>query len=304
MISILPSSNPQDAQVIIVNLSTINKLKPISEVLDQFADLHYQYAPSWLPYKWYSKLWVCSNYLTMARTIHDYRLGKIDTEMFTKQLHDIFYFIPANKNPCELLKKAWNSLITWDDQSTQRLNYLIEKNLTLCLISNTNELNIQKIKQYIDNATKKTWDWQEQTLGKCKFHIDKNFRLMTSYENKVLKSDALIEKLVEQFLIEEKTRKNIILVSQYKPDLAKAKILGIESMASDQFFPSIPALKQISSSQTALNNTRHVARSANPAFLIPNNSLASSRRNLFGRVPKNEKNPSAAISEKTPLIRR
>lgn len=295
--------NALDYQATIVNLSTINKLRSLSAVLDQFADLHYEYAQSWLHYKWYSKLWVSTKYITMTRTINDYKLGNIDTDTFISLLQNIFYFIPKDKNPRELLEKAWNSLIDWDEQSTQRLNFLINKNQLICLISNTNELNIQKIKQDINSATGKAWDWQEQTLDECKFQVAENFRLMTSYENKVFKTDGLVEKLVTELQREGKTLKEIILVSQYKPDLDKAKELGIESMPADQFFPMIPALQPTSASQIPLNNTVYVTSpTTTPVVPVPSNILASSQLNFFGRIPKNEENPSTTTSEKTPLL--
>lgn len=160
--------NPNDS-VTIVNLSTINQLKSISEVLDQFADLHYQYAQSWLHYKWYSKVWVSLKYLSMTSSINDYKLGKIDTKTFIQQLQAIFNFLPPAIS-ADLLTNAWNSLIQWDAQSTQRLNYLIEKHQAICLISNTNELNIKEIKQDIDTATKKPG------IGKNKHKGNANFR--------------------------------------------------------------------------------------------------------------------------------
>lgn len=302
--------NP-DYQVYIVNLSTINKLKPISEVLDQFADLHYQYAQSWLHYKWYSKLWVSSKYLTMTRAINDYKLGTIDTDTFIGKLHDIFYFIPANENPTELLKKAWNSLIAWDKQSTQRLNYLIEKNQAICLISNTNALNIQKIKQDIDTTTKKTWDWQEKTEGKCQFQTCGNFKLMTSYANGMFKTDGLIEKLVTELSPQLTTtgkidRKSILLVSQYDDDLAKADALNIKKMKADEFFPAIPAPKLTSASQTSLNSTVCVTSpTTTPVFSpLPNDDSVSRGQSFFRKALNNQENRVITDLENTPLLRR
>ncbi|WP_342220768.1 hypothetical protein [Rickettsiella endosymbiont of Miltochrista miniata] len=298
----IPNLKPSISQDYIVNLSTINKLKPLSEVLDEFADLHYQYAQSWLHYKWYSKLWVSSKYLTMTHAINDYKLGKIDTDTFIKKLQEIFYFIPTDKNPKKLLENAWNSLISWDEQSTQRLNYLITKNQPIYLISNTNELNIEKIKHDIDSATKKTWDWQEQTLGKCKFQISENFRLMTSYENSVFKTEGLTANLVEQLLIEGKIHENIMLVSQYQPDLAKAKALGIKSKPADQFFPAVP-VSSLTASQAPLNSIAMSSTTTAPTpILFIANNLASSRRNFFSHVPKNE-NSETRPEETTPLLR-
>lgn len=133
-----------DYSTYIVNLSTIHKLKPILEVLNQFTDLHSKYANSWLG-KWYSKAWVALKYLPMTLSINDYKLGKIDTNNFINKLQDIFYFIPDDEKPRELLAAAWNSLIEWDADAAEKLKSLVDKNKPIYFISNTNPLNINKI---------------------------------------------------------------------------------------------------------------------------------------------------------------
>lgn len=126
---------------------------------------------------------------------------------------------------------------------------------------------------------------------------------MTSYENGVFKTDGLIERLVEQLLIEGKTHENIILVSQYNPDLAKAEALGIKSKPADEFFPEAPA--PAAASQISLNNTVCVTSpTTTPVFPLSNNLLASSQQNFFRNIPKNEENSDNRDSEKTPLLQR
>ncbi|HEY2566192.1 MAG TPA: hypothetical protein VGH95_00565 [Candidatus Aquirickettsiella sp.] len=51
----------------------------------------------------------------------------------------------------------------------------------------------------------------------------------------------MIARLKEYRLNKGEKLENILLVSQYKGDLDKAKELGIESQSADQFFPKILA---------------------------------------------------------------
>ncbi len=238
--TINPTPDNPDNHIYIFNLSTIHQLASLNTVLDNFAKLHYDYAKTWLHFEWYSKLWTSYQYLKMKGPINDYKLGKIDSREFINKLQESFYFLPAEESS-DLLKNAWNSLIVWDTQSSQRLNFLIEKNQGVNLISNSNELHIQKIKQDIDNTTERTWNWQKQSSGECHFQVSENFRLMTSYENGVFKTDGLLENLVTQLVSEGHSRENINLVSQYQADLDKAKALGINSQKPQQFFPAIAA---------------------------------------------------------------
>ncbi len=62
----------------------------------------------------------------MIGHINDYKLGKIDSREFINKLQEIFYFLPAEES-IALLKNAWNSLIVWDAQSSQRLNFFNRK---------------------------------------------------------------------------------------------------------------------------------------------------------------------------------
>lgn len=62
--------NPNN-RIYIVNLSMIHRLLPVSEVLNNFAKLYYDYASGWLYFEWlkklYSKAWVVFKYLGMCR---------------------------------------------------------------------------------------------------------------------------------------------------------------------------------------------------------------------------------------------
>lgn len=238
--NIYPTPDNPDNLIYIVNLSTIHKLASFSAVLDNFSKLHYDYAQAWLHFEWYSKLWASYQYLKMTGPINDYKLGKIDSRGFINKLQEIFDFLPAGESRA-LLKNAWNSLIVWDTQSSQRLNFLIEKYQDVSLITNSNELHIQKIKEDFDKTTEKTWNWQKKTSGECHFQVCENFRLVTSYDNSVFKTDGLLEKWVTQRVSEGHDRKCITLVSQYQADLDRAKALGINCQKPNQFFPTIAA---------------------------------------------------------------
>lgn len=261
-----PTSDNPNNLIYIFNLSTLHKLASFNIVLDNFAKLHYDYAQTWLHYEWYSKLWTRYHYLKMIGPINDYKLGEIDSRGFVNKLQEIFNFLPAEESRT-LLKNAWNSLIVWDTQSSQRLNFLIEKNQFVNLISNSNELHIQKIKQYFDNSTERTCNWQKQTSGECHFQVCENFRLMTSYDNGVFKTDGLLEKWVKQWVSEGHDRECITLVSQYQADLDKAKALGINSQKPNQFFPTI-------------TTTPTSASHDKPPIAIASHSDKRSRQNL------------------------
>jgi len=98
-----------------------------------------------------------------------------------------------------LLAAAWNSLIAWNSDSTNRFLYLLTLNKPIFLISNTNPLNIEKIKSEMANAIGEAWQWQKHKKGLCQFQTHDNVNLITSYENKVFKTEGLIEKLVSNF---------------------------------------------------------------------------------------------------------
>ncbi len=297
------SKNEEKYQVYIVNLSSIHKLKSILQVLNQFADLHYTYAQSWLG-KWYSKMWVSLKYLSLNRSINDYKLGKVDTDTFISKLKEIFYFIPADKNPEKFLEDAWNSLIAWDIESTARLKSVLDKNKPIYFISNTNPLNIKKIIQLFQDNCPNDWQIPEETEAKP-LAIAKNFYLCPSYLFKEFKegTPGLISDTVKN-LPKEIEPENILLVSQHQPDLDKAKELGINSKQADQFFPVVPE-SSLTASQAPLNNINIAMSSATTAptpILLPANNLASSRRNFFSHVPKNE-NLETHPKETTPLLR-
>ena len=300
MLSIQPAQNiTQDYSAYIINLSTIHGLAPISKVLDNFAKLHYDYANSWLHFEWYSKLWVSLKYLTMTPIINEYKLGEINTNTFINKLKDIFYFIPPEVST-EKLTCAWNSLITWDPESTTKLQTLINKNQSIYFISNTNPLNIKKVIALFEENFPNDWKLPEETEAKP-LEIADNFYLCTSYQYKEFKegTPGLIARLKEYLLNKGEKLENILLVSQYKGDLDKAKELGIESQSADQFFPKVSV--QIASQSTTLNNAIVPIPAQTPIAPPPNN-LFSRNRATFEKVKQEEEYTEKNSSEETPLL--
>ncbi len=282
MLPILPAQNiTQDYSAYIINLSTIHGLAPISMVLDNFAKLHFDYANSWLHFEWYSKLWVSLKYLTMTPIINEYKLGTINTDTFISKLKDIFYFIPAEVST-EKLTGAWNSLITWNPRSTTKLQTLTNKNQSIYFISNTNPLNIKKVIELFEENFPNGWKVPEETETKP-LEIADNFYLCTSYQYKEFKegTPGLIAGLKEYLLNKEGKLENMLLISQYKGDLDKAKAneLGIESQSADQFFPT--------PSSPLLNNEITILPTQTTIAPLPNN-LFNSNRPIFTKVPKQE----------------
>lgn len=253
------TETPEHYQAYIVNLSTINKLAPLHEVLNKFADLHYDHANSWLHFKWFSKLWTRWKFFTHRTLINQYKLGKIDTQSFIGQLVTTFYFLESKViDPKLALENAWNSLVVCDDQSTTRVKYLLQLNKPIYFISNTNELNIQKIKQAINRAQKKRLLWEktenefegkeEQTKDTCTFEVCENISLMTSYANATFNTTGLLEKLANYLILEKEINAaEIMLVSQYDPDLELAKKSKLTTKSADEFFKGVLLQKNESS---------------------------------------------------------
>ncbi|MFZ0219661.1 MAG: hypothetical protein WAL30_05600 [Candidatus Aquirickettsiella sp.] len=265
-----------DNQAYIVNLSTIHGLAPISDVLNKFAKLHYDYAKSSLHFKWYSKLWASLKYLTLKGAINEYKLGEINTEVFISQLHAIFNFLPTEQST-ELLQQAWNSLINWDAKSTARLKTLLNKNLPIYFIANTNPLHIQKIIDFFNQNSGINWQVPGQTQVEP-LKIADNFYLFPSYLFKEFKegTPGLISHVMEN-LPKEIKQENRLLVSQYKPDLDKATALGIKRQAAEEFFLGIIPTAIASQAVIPLNNTIPINQSQIPLSL-PNTLIPTSRQ--------------------------
>lgn len=292
----------EENHAILINLSTIHGLAPISNVLDNFAKLHYLYTQGWLHSKWFSKLWVFSKYLTTSQLINNYKLGEIDTEQFIERLLDIFYFLNGKENAHELIIAAWNSLITWNDESTKRLNILLENKQSIYFISNTNLLNIEKIIELFNLHSAITWQLPEEQNTNEILKIAEGFFLCPSYLFKKFKAGTpgLINDVVN--LLEDIRLENILLVSQYQQDLDKAKDLAIKWELADRFFIDTTPIEQLSSSLSLNNSSAAVSNIPIPINPLPNNLAMTSRHNFFISTPLADEEDTKKLSEKTLLI--
>ncbi|WP_342228249.1 hypothetical protein [Rickettsiella endosymbiont of Rhagonycha lignosa] len=108
-------------------------------------------------------------------------------------------------------------MITWNPESTTRLQTLINKNQSIYFISNTNPLNIKKIVELFEENFPNDWKLPEETEA-TPLEIADNFYLCTSYQYKEFKegTPGLIAKLKEYLLNKGEKLENILLVSQYK----------------------------------------------------------------------------------------
>jgi len=157
---------------LIVNLSTIHTLHPISKSVDAFVTLRNKYSrgcfsscPT-LFKSWSNYAWVMYQYsINDKQLIQPYKLGVINTETFLQNLLQLFPFlrdiatedetmIELNEGDSyshdfalSLLEHAWNKSIDLDETRQSRFPTLVEQSQAepIYLISNTNELNVLKI---------------------------------------------------------------------------------------------------------------------------------------------------------------
>lgn len=196
---------------IIANLSSLHTLHPINTSVKAFTELCNRYSPDWqitryaksLDYclcnmgffgasaKWVERTlnwgWVVGNNLVnhyLGKAIIDsYKLGKIDTAQFLRELLNIFNFM-LDKNTrfkeadvdriwnqraylislrgeltkeslshqqiaSALIEDAWNTMIDYKNEDEAKLNQLIQQRKSdkdeIYFISNTNELQVSKI---------------------------------------------------------------------------------------------------------------------------------------------------------------
>lgn len=157
---------------IIVNLSSIHTLHPISKSVDSFVRLCNKYSTGCfsscptLFKSWSNYAWVMYQYsMNDKQLIQPYKLGAINTEQFLQNLLQIFPFlhdvdveqdtmIGLNEGESyshdfglSLLENAWNEIIDLDETRISRFPMLIAQSHAepIYLISNTNELNVLKI---------------------------------------------------------------------------------------------------------------------------------------------------------------
>ncbi|MGM9452043.1 hypothetical protein ACTAZI_01785 [Legionella bozemanae] len=137
---------------LIVNLSAIHALKPISACVRSFEDICDRYSTGYFSYcssffqSWTNYAWLMYQLgRNNSKLIQPYRLGKLTTEEFLERLLEIFSFLkdatPAEGDMEELkgkqlysntfarmlLEHAWNSQVEWDELKADYLSVLIHE---------------------------------------------------------------------------------------------------------------------------------------------------------------------------------
>jgi len=157
---------------IIVNLSSIHTLHPVSKSVDAFVRLCNKYSTGCfsscptLFKSWSNYAWVMYQYsMNEKKLIQPYKLGAISTAQFLQNLLQIFPFlrdVRADEEALDglnggesyshdfalsLLENAWNEIIDLDATRISRFRKLFAQAEIepIYLISNTNELNVLKI---------------------------------------------------------------------------------------------------------------------------------------------------------------
>ena len=157
---------------LIVNLSSIHTLHPISKSVDAFVQLCNKYSSGCfsscptLFKSWSNYAWVMYQYsMNDKQLIQPYKLGAISTEQFLQNLLQIFPFLRdvaaeqeamvglnggesySHEFALSLLENAWNEIIDLDETRLSRFPTLVAQSQAepIYLISNTNELNVLKI---------------------------------------------------------------------------------------------------------------------------------------------------------------
>ncbi|HHF0525236.1 TPA: hypothetical protein ACTUT5_001093 [Legionella anisa] len=166
---------------LIVNLSAIHALKPISSCVRSFEDICDRYSTgyfsccssffqSWTNYAWLMYQLGRND----SKLIQPYRLGKLTTEQFLERLLKIFSFLEdatpekgdmeelkdkqlySNTFAKMLLEDAWNSQVGWDESKADYLTALIHeaepKRDPIYFIANTNELHVLQILNMLRKA--------------------------------------------------------------------------------------------------------------------------------------------------------
>lgn len=198
---------------------------------------------------WTNYAWVMAKYqLNYTSLIEPYKLGRISTEQFLKNLSKIFYFMDYldEETRNSLLINAWNASIKLSTTTQDRLSQLVEEAITqpVYLISNTNELNVQAILAlfkannpdvpFNEAADIRVLDSQEP------IEIARNIYLCLSYRHGAFKTETVSTvSLLDD--VAKKCSGPKTLVSQYPGDLQKGVQLGLDRVlkAEDFYHPAI-----------------------------------------------------------------
>lgn len=242
-----------------------------------------------------SKAWVAYKYQKNLNTlINPYKLGKISTQEFLARLLEIFNFLEDDrallfmqKDRCRiesnrddfistrgiqhlsnhhialaLLEEAWNNIIAISDADQAKFEHLLEQSneTPTYLISNTNELNVDKIlgalKKGFPDVKWKLIDLSISNENPVEpLEVAPNLFLYLSYkahtfktasENRKLNmtTPSLLRSLVNKL---DADKADIKVISQYGKDLEEAEKLGIPKSnlqtAKDYFPESVKGLR-------------------------------------------------------------
>ncbi|KTC96181.1 hypothetical protein Lfee_1979 [Legionella feeleii] len=268
---------------LIVNLSSIHSLYPISTSVRAFAQLCNNYSTGCLtccPSFFQSGTnfaWVMYQYHTQYKAlIEPYKLGKITSRQFLANLLTIFDFLDDDDFVCNmsdsvkiagcsykeanlaLLENAWNAIIGLEDDRVARFATLAERAAEepVYLISNTNELNVNKIIQLLQSKNPEIHFYPidlDVVDDKRPIEIAPNIFLCLSYRYQLFKTDSQNRAATNsnstmsllRYLVEEQlpvsNRESIHVISQYPADLEEAIKLGIAPANTHQdsnYFPA------------------------------------------------------------------
>lgn len=252
---------------LIVNLSAIHTLHPISKSVRAFEQICNKYSTgcfsscSSLFQSWSNYAWVMYQHsMHDKQLIQPYKLGAITTEQFLKNLLTIFSFLegvtPRNEDlvrmssknsyshdvALAMLKEAWNEIIDLDETRLSRFPSLATQSEPVYLISNTNELNVLKILQLLKENNPSVEFYSPIDLGvkedKKPIEIAPNIFLCLSYRYqlfKTVKENHNINPHSTMSLLNHLVKEqlsdvaisDIRVISQFSGDLEEAIHLGI-----------------------------------------------------------------------------
>lgn len=278
----------------VINLSAIHTLQPIHHGISAFVRLCDKYSNSTFSCcsSFFSHgvnyAWVMNQYRKSLNTlINPYKLGHITTDNFLNGLLEMFPFMlntsleiscedmqrlndnkassyslrnMDNPSACDyakaLLEEAWNSIITFSDEDVAKIQKTFEEEGDVYFMSNTNELNVFKIIQWMQNhlPDKIKLDLNSPQIVQKNMlsvlQIGSGAHLIASYLCHTYKTEqdntkaqvprttpTLLQAIVSNVFSGHVD--NLVVISQYPKDLEAATALGINSThsASDYFHP-------------------------------------------------------------------
>jgi len=235
-------------EVLVVGLSAVHTLHPISVGIDAFGHL---YRPANDKIErccqglfsffttLYDKAWVSAIYYSNLNMIDDYKKGKITTEVFLENLLNIFSFLKGKENAKELLTNAWNAIVEVTDQDKEKLDYLKRQGKPIYFISNTNELNAKVIFDAFFGPNDSRDLSHNASKGEI-IKLEANIHFVPSFRTGNFKNETpgLIGNLAAKLRGEGKS---VHVISQFQADLDRAQELGLQNTNAREFFASLTA---------------------------------------------------------------